>query len=558
MITKIHYPRGSEWRKWDLHVHTPDTLKKDEFEGSTSNERWEKFCTTINESKEDISVIGITDYLLLDNYKKFLSLITEGKITKKFDLVIPNLELRLVPVTADGKALNLHILIDPDFVSQVEDRIYSKLSIKNGATNYSATRDSLIRLGKSVNNALSDDGAYKEGARKFVIDFDTLKTVFDNDVSLMDHCIVVVSNSSNDGASGITQHSTFFTGNTSDLDVKRQAIYKFSKAIFSANPSDREYFLGKGVDNEEAVVEKCGSLKPCIRGCDAHTNSKVFNPDQSRFCWIKADPTFEGLKQIIYEPEQRVQIGAVKPDQKDSYKVIRKIKFDGAQDFPAEIEFNDNLNSIIGSRSSGKSALLAYLAHAVDAEMTERMIPGPGEGEDYHWRKISLPHSVEWSNGQTNEESKGKVVYIKQNYLFEKSKDADEIKNKIEPVLFKTLPSFKAKYQQAETSIEACNNQISDLVNTWFELSDSEKSLETQLKDLGDKKAVEKSKGEIETKIQELKDRNKLSDDDLKQYQKISSDIAVLNNRIKEIDGDIGVFSFAEGSAYFSKIKFTH
>ena len=158
-----------------MHVHTPDTLKEDQFEGSTSDEKWEKFCTTINESKEDISVIGITDYLLLDNYKKFLSLVSEGKITKKFDLIIPNLELRLVPVTADGKALNLHILVDPDFVSQIEERIYSKLSIKNGTTTYSATRDGLIRLGKSVNSALSDDDAYKEGARKFVIDFDTLK-----------------------------------------------------------------------------------------------------------------------------------------------------------------------------------------------------------------------------------------------------------------------------------------------------------------------------------------------------------------------------------------------
>ena len=26
-------------------------------------------------------------------------------------------------------------------------------------------------------------------------------------------------------------------------------------------------------------------------------------------CWIKADPTFEGLKQIIYEPKDRVFIG---------------------------------------------------------------------------------------------------------------------------------------------------------------------------------------------------------------------------------------------------------
>lgn len=35
---------------------------------------------------------------------------------------------------------------------------------------------------------------------------------------------------------------------------------------------------------------------PCIHGCDAHGNEKVFSPDADRFCWVKADPTFEGLK----------------------------------------------------------------------------------------------------------------------------------------------------------------------------------------------------------------------------------------------------------------------
>jgi hypothetical protein len=32
-----------------------------------------------------------------------------------------------------------------------------------------------------------------------------------------------------------------------------------------------------------------------------------------KYCWIKADPTFEGLRQIINEPEDRVFIGALPP-----------------------------------------------------------------------------------------------------------------------------------------------------------------------------------------------------------------------------------------------------
>ena len=37
---------------------------------------------------------------------------------------------------------------------------------------------------------------------------------------------------------------------------------------------------------------------------------------------IKADTTFEGLKQIVFEPEERVKIQELKPDEKAGYQVI--------------------------------------------------------------------------------------------------------------------------------------------------------------------------------------------------------------------------------------------
>jgi energy-coupling factor transporter ATP-binding protein EcfA2 len=551
------YPRGSEWRRWDLHLHTPETLKEDQFAGNTPDEKWAAFCDTINDSSDDVAVVGVTDYLLIDNYKKFVSLIAAGKITKRFDLVLPNLELRLTPVTGAGSALNLHLLVDPAFVPQIDERIYSKLTLHQGNTNYAATRDGLIRLGKTINPKATDDVAYKEGARKFVIDFETLKRVFDADPDLWNHCITIVSNSSNDGASGITTHSAFFTGTSSDLDAKRQAVYKFAKAIFSANPNDRQYFLGKGVDDRLKVIAKCGSLKPCVHGCDAHTNAKVFKPDDDRLCWIKADPTFEGLKQILYEPEERVCIGPVQPDQKDAYKVIRRITFPGSTVFPAEIQFNDNLTSIIGSRSSGKSALLAYVAHAVDPGMAEDLLPGPGEGEQYHWNRVSLPHHVEWANGKSNDDSPGKVVFIKQNYLFEESKNPDVIKHKIEPVLFKTIAGAEAHYNQATLDIGAANQGIRESVGDWFEAADELKNLEAASKDLGDRKAVENSKKEIEEKIKTLKKKNSLSDDEVGRYQKLNQEDTRLTNRIKANDAVLLILAANPEGSFFSAARAT-
>ncbi len=46
------YKRGSEWRKWDLHIHTPGTKKNDQFEGSSLEDKWEKYVLSINTSME--------------------------------------------------------------------------------------------------------------------------------------------------------------------------------------------------------------------------------------------------------------------------------------------------------------------------------------------------------------------------------------------------------------------------------------------------------------------------------------------------------------------------
>ena len=64
------YLRGSEWRRWDLHVHTPGTNKNDQYEGTTIEERWDGFYRSIldyvgdgSDKVKSIVSIGITDYL---------------------------------------------------------------------------------------------------------------------------------------------------------------------------------------------------------------------------------------------------------------------------------------------------------------------------------------------------------------------------------------------------------------------------------------------------------------------------------------------------------------
>ena len=57
--------RGSEWRKWDLHVHPFKT----KCVIPESNNEWFDFFKTV--AKSDISAIGITDYFKFDIHIAF-------------------------------------------------------------------------------------------------------------------------------------------------------------------------------------------------------------------------------------------------------------------------------------------------------------------------------------------------------------------------------------------------------------------------------------------------------------------------------------------------------
>ena len=55
---------------------------------------------------------------------------------------------------------------------------------------------------------------------------------------------------------------------------------------------------------------------PSIIASDAHNKEEIGN----KYVWIKADATFEGLKQICYEPQERVAIQENKPEEKSGYR----------------------------------------------------------------------------------------------------------------------------------------------------------------------------------------------------------------------------------------------
>ena len=521
-MSGFKYPKGSEWRKWDLHVHTPASALNNHFEGTNEDGKWDKYLAKLV-SFTDISVLGLTDYFSIEGYKKVKAYKDAGHLSN-IDFLLPNVELRILPVTSEDTPINLHIIFSPEIVDELDSKFFSSLEYSYQEEVYKCIRGDLIKLGRKYKNdsTLQENIAYRDGIEQFKSSFDKIKEIITKDKLLQEKSVVVVPNRSGDGASGI-QHSS--------LAATREGIYRFAHCIFSANPNDRDYFLGKGTDSLDEVIRKYGSLKPCIHGSDAHSLDKVCCPDLNRFTWIKADPTFEGLKQIIYEPEDRVYIGEEPPNKKlERDKIIKSITISNSNNWFEDdkpMSLNEGLVSIIGGKGSGKTAILDLIAYSTDSYKSYEK----DETKSKSFLKRAFREltgakiKIEWDEGKFDEKEignkleeatkEGKVRYLPQDYVDQLCSEIgkNEIERQIENVIFqKILPENKANY------------------------SDFKSYRDVQLKVINDKKSrVTKQIQEVNLKIFDHKELIKSKDVKNEQIAEIEDEIKKLNAEMDKI-----------------------
>jgi len=130
------------------------------------------------------------------------------------------------------------------------------------------------------------------------------------------------------------------------------------------------YELGKESDQKgyrDTVFPSIGKNLPMIICSDNHD---IKNYTLKQNCWIKADPNFNGLRQVITEPIERVYIGN-KPSifekiENHKTKYIKEISINQLETYKGEhgiwfkdikIPINNGLVAIIGNKGSGKSAI---------------------------------------------------------------------------------------------------------------------------------------------------------------------------------------------------------
>ncbi|MFK4056810.1 TrlF family AAA-like ATPase [Brevundimonas sp. NPDC046655] len=349
--------RGSEWRRWEPHIHAPGTVLNNQFGGP---DPWGDYISALESQTPKIEAIAATDYYVTDTYEELLNYKAGGRLGD-VQLIFPNIEVRL-DVAAKNGFVNLHLLIspeDPEHLAEVQ-RLLARLHFQAFEDHFGCTRSELIRLGRRANSALVDDrAALAHGATQFKVSFAQLREVLGGNDWARRNILVAVAGGSNDGTSGVRQ--------AADATV-RQEIEKFAHVIFSSSPKDRSFWLGEGVVSAEQLRENYAGRKPCLHGSDAHDHSAVGQPANDRYSWIKGALTFDALRQACIDPGGRAFVGAEPPRTAMPSQVIAEVAIAGAAWAATPvIPLNPGLVAIIGARGSGKTALADIVAAACDA-----------------------------------------------------------------------------------------------------------------------------------------------------------------------------------------------
>jgi hypothetical protein len=120
------FPKGSKWRKWDLHVHAPGGKLHDGYRTSDGSDPLDKVCDLIEAS--DVKAFGITDYFSIGSF---------GRFSQKFQQRYPdlrknfffNLELRLnETVNKELEEVNIHLVFNPSSLNRI-DKFLSLLTV---------------------------------------------------------------------------------------------------------------------------------------------------------------------------------------------------------------------------------------------------------------------------------------------------------------------------------------------------------------------------------------------------------------------------------------------
>lgn len=422
---------GSLWHKWDLHIHTNASDGK-----GTCQEILDEAAA------KHISCIAVTDHHTVANIDLMKSLAEPMNIK-----VISGVEFR----TEYGKASVHMIGLFPDEYN--DTKLDTDFLTENVLNPLGITRSKMILKGKeALKDETKDDETYfKKGMFQVQVNFKEAANLIHQYGGL------------------VTVHAGS-KANSIDEEMKHEGKAQKNVSIEdSLGPVKEELFNDGYIDICDIKNPKDASFylkifgKPSITTSDAHEVKEV----GTNACWIKADLTFEGLKQILAEPE-RVNYDVpeiLERIKKSPYKFIKGLQINrtSTATMPEkwfdniEIPLNPGLVAVIGNKGSGKSALTDIVALCADTVIQNwsfltsskfRMI------KPYN-RSKQTEAFIEWFDGAhsaiktldmpSDTTQPERVKYIPQNFLETlcTTEDDNQFESELKKIIFQYLEPAK-------------------------------------------------------------------------------------------------------------------
>lgn len=571
-----NFPRGSEWSKWDLHIHTPCSIVQGY--GGNTETAWDKYIADLEKLPPEFKAIGINDYIFLDGYRKVLQYKAAGRL-KNIDLILPVIELRLDKFASLGaddpwKKVNFHIIfsdilgadvIERNFLNAIQHKL--KFDVDGSEEDYNEiiTHDTLIQLGKKVKEKSSrpiNDSDLKTGFNSLTFNFEVIFQKLEA-TTFKDKFLTAIGKGEWDTMRWDASPGT-----------KRTVINKANFVLTALEKADT-YEKQKQKLTDQNVNDK---LIDCS---DAHHFSDSTDKDRigNCFTWLKANTTFEGLKQVANE-STRIFIGDIPPLMKrvseKPTRYIKKLSFQKTTSSRleeiwfdnVEVEINSGLVAIIGNKGNGKSALTDCIGLVGNTPnhkdfsflgKTKFRSPRPNRSESFN-------AYLTWETDVADEQNLAidphptsieKVKYIPQGFL-EKlcNENHENFEDELRNVIFTHIPDAEryGKYNLVELAkfrTDTIQNQIDQLqidmkevneIIVAFErkeadsyLSQLKSSLEQKNKDLEAHKQIKPAIKEIPTDPKIIEQNKDVSSQiEAKRKQQVELETNIENNIAKQ------------------------
>lgn len=367
-------PLGSNWHRWDLHVHTPDSLVH-QYAGP---DPWVRFLAGLRALPPEIKVIGINDYLFISGYKRVLAEHQKGNLPN-LELILPVIELRLDTFSGSESALkkvNFHIIFSNEVTPEVIETQFMPALVQSYAisNDYDAvvqdtewraipTPQSLTQLGQLVRDRVpADKRAGLDSISDLMLGF--------NSISISHEKIREILKRPSFRGKVVTAVGKV------EWDLLRWSQSGMANKVTLLNEAAFVFTSGKDVAacarSRQSLLDQ--NVNPRLLDCsDAHylADSTEHNRLGRCFTWLKGEVCFESLKQAYYEYEGRVSLAADLPPAPLHHIQRVKIALPPALTWQGapfcfrgnhEFEFHPSFTCLIGGRGSGKSTLLNLLA----------------------------------------------------------------------------------------------------------------------------------------------------------------------------------------------------